>query len=320
MGGSPRFWGWHGALMSPPCLLLRGDGLSQATRAAQPAAVRPTEGAAVPALRPALGDTGGLGDAAVTGHGDGRRESPLSVAVTTCCLRAPVGREAGPWQRCLADEASPLRCPDGGGPGDTRALRVSGELAAAPPGGFAQTPSGTGWRPSGMGPGRPTKACGGAWARGPAPLCLRPCTFPALPPEGAVAQRKPPSPPCQAPASVGLGSHPTVPLAARTPGPGDTGRLVEAAADTGQGPATAVAIGDTRPPRRGRAFATLAKRQRGPIPRAEGALAGPAGTEAPLCEVASRLAKERSPGTVTYPTSQGRLRPTQLEAGPQATR
>lgn len=54
----------------------------------------------------------------------------------------------------------------------------------------------------------------GTWTRGPAPLCLRPCTSPVLPPEGAVVQWKPPSPPCAAcpaQASLGLGSRPCCP-------------------------------------------------------------------------------------------------------------
>lgn len=208
MGGSPRFWGWHGALMSPPCLLLRGDGLSQATHAAQPAAVRPTEGAAVPALRPALGDTGDLGDAAVTGHGDGRRESPLSVAVTTCCLRAPVGREAGPWQHCLADEASPLRCPDGGGPGDTRGPARVGGAGGRPPGGFRSDALGNWVASIGDGPRAPDEGVWGSLSKGPgSPLsaslhlpgaatrgcsCPAEAAVPALPGPGICGAGQPP--------------------------------------------------------------------------------------------------------------------------------
>lgn len=85
-------------------------------------------------------------------------------------------------------------------------LRSSVGAGRLPPVRRAQTPSGTGWRSS--------RAGRGAWTRGPAPLCLRPCTSPVLPPEGAVVQWKPPSPPCAAcpaQASLGLGSRPCCP-------------------------------------------------------------------------------------------------------------
>lgn len=90
-------------------------------------------------------------------------------------------------------------------------------------------------------------------------------------------------------------------LVARTPGLGDTVALVLCAGGCWRGPGPGHGCHDTR----GTCIHHAHWGQRGPIPRAEGAPAGPAGTEAPLCEAASRLAKvsqsflEQSPGTVT---------------------
>lgn len=84
-----------------------------AAHRAQPAAVRPGEGAAVP--RAVSCPRGHRGPRVRCPRRTWRRVpvSPLSATVTICCLRAPVRWEAGPWQSrlCRQGEPSPIWVP-----------------------------------------------------------------------------------------------------------------------------------------------------------------------------------------------------------------